>query len=67
MRGYLISTFIGGLRLSVDGDGTAIVWTGSLEPLIPGTGALVLAFARNVVRLFAKELVRFADELQTQQ
>jgi hypothetical protein len=66
-RGLPVRWYRADIRLSADGDGTAITWTGSLEPLIPGTGALVLAFTRNIVRLFAKELVRYADELQTQQ
>ncbi len=66
-RGLPVRWYRADIILSADGDGTAITWTGSLEPLIPGTGALVLTFTRNIVRLFAKELVRFADELQTQQ
>jgi Polyketide cyclase / dehydrase and lipid transport len=66
-RGIPVRWYRADIRLRPDGEGTAIIWTGSLEPLVPGTGALVLAFTRDVVRLFAKELVRFADALRTPQ
>jgi uncharacterized protein YndB with AHSA1/START domain len=47
--------------LEEDGTGTRIVWTGSLEPLVPGTGRLALAYARGFVARFLASLVRFAD------
>ena len=49
--------------LRVEGTGTAIAWRGSLEPLLPGTGWLVLAFIRGFARLLARELVRYADRM----
>ena len=50
--------------LKADGSGTSITWTGSLRPLVPGTGGLALAYARGFVRRFARELVRYADQLE---
>ena len=47
--------------LEEDGTGTRIVWTGSLQPLVPGTGWLALAYARGFVGRFLASLVRFAD------
>ncbi|MHB8328420.1 MAG: SRPBCC family protein [Acidimicrobiales bacterium] len=49
--------------LADDGGGTLVTWTGELEPLVPGTGPVVLAYARGFVRGFARRLVRYADRL----
>ena len=53
----------GDIFLRPEGEGTAITWTGSLEPLLRGTGGLALAYTRTFARLFTKELVRYADGL----
>lgn len=45
-----------------DGSGTLISWRGSLTPLVPGTGALVLAGTRAAVARFLPQLIRFADK-----
>ncbi|HMK62615.1 MAG TPA: SRPBCC family protein [Acidimicrobiales bacterium] len=47
--------------LEDDEPGTTIRWAGALEPLVPGTGRLALAYARGFVSMFLKSLVRFAD------
>ena len=47
--------------LEEDGSGTRITWTGSLDPLVPGTGRLALSYARSFVARFLASLVRFAD------
>ena len=44
--------------LESDGDGTKVTWKGSLQPLVPGTGPLVAAYARSFVARFARSLVR---------
>jgi hypothetical protein len=62
-KGLPVLAYRADVVLRADGRGTAITWTGSLEPLVPGTGALVVAFLRTVVRRFAIELVRYADRL----
>ncbi len=62
-KGIPVRTYEADIVLRPDGDGTAITWTGSIEPLVPGTGVVVLAFLRTVVGRFAAELVRSADHL----
>jgi hypothetical protein len=62
-KGIPERSYRGDIVLRPAGGGTAIAWTASLEPLIPGTGVLVLACTRGYARLFARELVRYADRL----
>lgn len=49
------------VELEEDGSGTRIRWTGTVEPLLPGTGRLALAYARVFVARFLAGLVRYAD------
>jgi uncharacterized protein YndB with AHSA1/START domain len=60
-KGLPVRSYRADIVLRPAGSGTAITWTASLTPLVPATGALVLAFTRTWVRLFARELVRYAD------
>lgn len=62
-KGVPVRSYRGDIVLRPDGPGTAIIWTASLEPLIPGTGPLVLAYTRHYARLFSRELVRYADQI----
>ncbi|HLX89954.1 MAG TPA: SRPBCC family protein [Acidimicrobiales bacterium] len=45
--------------LEEEGDATRVTWSGALEPLVPGTGPLVLAYARSFVGRFTRALVRY--------
>ena len=65
-KGLPVHSYRSDIVLRSHGNGTAITWTGSLEPLLPGTGRAVLAFTRGCVRLFARELVRHADRIAGQ-
>lgn len=49
--------------LDDEGGGTRITWTGTVEPIVPGTGPLVLAYARGFVRLFVRELCAYAARI----
>lgn len=60
-KGLPVRSYRADIVLRTAGVGTAITWTGSLEPLVPGTGPLMVAFTRGIVGLFARELVRYAD------
>lgn len=51
------------VELTAQGTGTHIRWTGTIEPIVPGTGALVLGYARTFVARFMRELVAYADRL----
>ena len=60
-KGTPVRSYRADISLRAEGSGTAISWTGSLEPLVPGTGLLVLTFIRGFAWLLARELVRYAD------
>jgi Polyketide cyclase / dehydrase and lipid transport len=62
-KGVPARRYRGDIFLRPDRDGTAISWTGSIEPSVPGTGGLALAYTRTFARLFIKQLVRYADGL----
>lgn len=55
VRGYRAE-----VRLEPDGTGTRIVWSGSFDPLLPGSGALVLAVTRPMISGFARRLAAAA-------
>jgi hypothetical protein len=61
-KGLPVRSYRADVVLSAVGTGTSIAWSGSLEPLVPGTGGLVLAYARGFVRTFLRQLVRYADD-----
>ena len=60
-RGLPVRYYRGDVRLRREGAGTAITWSGVLEPKWPGTGRLALAYTRLFARRFTRELVRYAD------
>ncbi|HAM03372.1 MAG TPA: SRPBCC family protein [Acidimicrobiaceae bacterium] len=47
--------------LDPEGSGTRITWSGTMDPLVPGSGPLALAYARSFVRRFLSGLTRYAD------
>ena len=62
-KGIPVKAYRADIRLAPRGSGTAITWTASLVPKIPGTGRLLLEFTRGFARIFTKELVRWTDGL----
>lgn len=62
-KGIPARRYRGDIFLRSDGAGTAITWTGSLEPIVRGSGVLALAYTRTFARLFMRELVGHADRL----
>ncbi|MGB6452911.1 MAG: SRPBCC family protein [Streptosporangiaceae bacterium] len=62
-KGIPVRSYRGDIVLQPDGQGTSITWTASLEPLLPGTGRIALAYTHSYARLFARELVRYCDRL----
>jgi hypothetical protein len=65
-KGLPARSYRGDVVLQPDGSGTAITWTGRVEPLVPGTAALLVAFTGGFARRFVRGLVRYADELAGQ-
>lgn len=51
------------LRPDPSGAGTEVRWTGSLAPLIPGTGPVLVLFLRAFVARFTRRLCRYGDRL----
>jgi hypothetical protein len=62
-KGIPVRSYRGDIALHPHGQGTLIIWTACLEPLVPGTGRAVLACTRWYARLFARELVCYCDQL----
>jgi len=61
--GLPVRSYRADIVLRPEAGGTTIVWSAALDPLLPGTGRLLVLFTRAVVRRFARELVRYADGL----
>jgi hypothetical protein len=60
-RGLPVRRYRADVLLDPDGAGTRIRWSGSLDPLVPGTGAVVLAWVRAAVSRFLPAVIRYAE------
>jgi hypothetical protein len=60
-KGMPVRHYRADVELEADGDGTRITWRGVLEPSVPGTGPLALAYARGFVARFLRSVVAYAD------
>ncbi len=60
-RGMPVRRYRADVVLEEDTAGTRIEWSGSLEPLVGGTGPLALAYARGFVERFLRAVVRYAE------
>lgn len=60
-RGMPAKHYRADVVLEEEPSGTRIEWSGSLEPLVPGTGPLVVAYARSFVSRFLHAVVRYAE------
>ncbi|HUC36602.1 MAG TPA: SRPBCC family protein [Acidimicrobiales bacterium] len=60
-RGLPVRSYRADVHLEACAGGTTVRWSGSLDPLMPGTGPLVLWYVRRLVGGFAKRLCRYAD------
>lgn len=58
--GWPVKDYRAEVRLEPDGSGTRIHWSGSFDPVLPGTGALVLAVTRPMITGFARRLAAAA-------
>lgn len=61
-KGLPVRAYRADVRLEADGEGTLVRWSGALDPLVPGTGPIVLACVRGLVSGFTRRLCRYADE-----
>ena len=60
--GWPVKGYRAQVRLDADGSGTSIVWSGSFDPLVPGTGSLVLVLTRPMISGFARRLAATAAD-----
>ena len=60
-KGMPVRHYRADVHLEADGDGTLVTWRGVVEPLVPGTGPLALAYARSFVRRFLRSVLAYAD------
>ncbi len=63
VKGLPVRHYRADVHLDEDGTGTVVTWRCSVEPLIPGTGAVLRLGLRTMVRTFARGLCRYADQL----
>lgn len=63
-RGVPVRSYRAEVLLEPEDGGTRITWSGALEPLVPGTGAVVLFWLRSTVARFLSELVRYGDKVR---
>jgi uncharacterized protein YndB with AHSA1/START domain len=62
VKGQPVRNYRADVTLTCVSDGTLITWTATFDPLIPGTGKLVIAFFRRIVTTFANGLGDFATK-----
>jgi hypothetical protein len=61
VRGLPARHYRADVHLDDDPSGTVVTWRCSVEPLVPGTGAVLRFVLRRMVRGFARRLCRYAD------
>ena len=63
VRGLPVRHYRADVHLEADGTGTVVTWRCTVEPLIPGTGAVLRFALERMVRGFALRVCRYADHL----
>jgi uncharacterized protein YndB with AHSA1/START domain len=62
LSGNPVRNYRADVRLTPDGDGTAIAWSGSFEALVPGSGRVLVGIYRRLIGSFARRLASYADQ-----
>jgi hypothetical protein len=62
LSGNPVRNYRADVRLTPDGDGTLIAWSGEFDPLVPGTGRLLEGTYRRLIGSFARRLATYAEE-----
>jgi uncharacterized protein YndB with AHSA1/START domain len=60
VKGNPVRNYRADIHLVPDGDGTRITWSATFDPLVPGTGGLLVAFYRRFIRTLAERLAAYA-------
>jgi hypothetical protein len=60
LSGNPVRNYRADVWLTPDGDGTAIKWSGTFDPLVPGTGRVLVGIYRRLIGSFARRLASYA-------
>ena len=63
LSGFPVRNYRADVTLAANGCGTRIEWTGTYDPKWPGTGGVLAAMLRFMMRRFARDLASYADGL----
>ncbi len=62
LSGNPVRNYRADVLLTADGDGTMITWSGTFEPVVPGTGRALAAMYRRLIGAFARRLARYSEQ-----
>ena len=60
LSGLPVRDYLANVRLTPDGTGTRIEWSGTFTPKLPGTSGLVRLFLLSTIGSFVRRLAKFA-------
>src|SRR3982751_5621385 len=60
LSGQPVRNYLADVSLTPDGPGTRIIWRGTFEPVIPGTGPALAAMYHRLLAWFARRLAAYA-------
>jgi uncharacterized protein YndB with AHSA1/START domain len=61
LSGLPVRSYRADVRLTPDGNGTRIEWSGTFTPKFPGTGAGLQLFLRSTISGFVRRLSKYAE------
>jgi hypothetical protein len=64
LKGFPVRHYRADVRCTPDGSGTLITWTASFDEKLPGTGRLMAAVLKTLIKRFATGAARYGDQLQ---
>jgi hypothetical protein len=63
LKGFPVRRYRADVTLTPEGPGTVIRWHASFDTLLPGSGHLMVAVLKTVIRRFARGAARYAEAL----
>jgi len=62
LSGLPVRDYLADVRLTPDGSGTRITWSGSFTPKVPGMGGMLRLFLRSTISSFVRRLAKHAEQ-----